>query len=422
MRRSSIVTTPGSASEAAEIVGGRAEIRDIAGERPARRSRRDEGARRRPGRAIVTSARPSRAPTASASGESCPRATSPTRPTSVGAATAFAGAASRATMTLLTRGDQQRILRRPGGGCYQSAVRAVVQRVSRAEVRVGAEVTGRIGRGLVVLLGGRRRRHRRPTSTTLVDKVVGLRIFADDEGNMNRSVVDVGGALLVVSQFTLYGDARKGRRPSFVKAMAPGPAEQLYEKFVAAARATGVPVETGRFRAMMEVELVNDGPVTLAARLEAAVLTRAATSLASSRRAAVVVLALTLGVARWRGASEPEMFGMGARSPGMAGTGVADAEGYDATLHQPGGPGRTRPSRRLTLGYVHAGYRLEPRRRARPVDTTDGLRARRRHADSRSAARSSDRRRARARLLLSVRRDQPRTRAVSRRAAAGVAR
>ncbi len=138
----------------------------------------------------------------------------------------------------------------------------MVQRVSRAEVRVGTEVTGRIGRGLLVLLGA----GDDDTDADLgymVDKVVGLRIFADDDGNMNRSVVDVGGSLLVVSQFTLYGDARKGRRPSFVKAMAPGPAEQLYEKFVAAARATGVPVETGRFRAMMDVELVNDGPVTL---------------------------------------------------------------------------------------------------------------------------------------------------------------
>ncbi len=134
--------------------------------------------------------------------------------------------------------------------------------MSRAEVRVGAEVTGRIGRGLVVLLGA----GDDDTDADLgymVDKVVGLRIFADDDGNMNRSVVDVGGALLIVSQFTLYGDARKGRRPSFVKAMPPGPAEQLYERFVAAARATGVPVETGRFRAMMDVELVNDGPVTL---------------------------------------------------------------------------------------------------------------------------------------------------------------
>ena len=160
------------------------------------------------------------------------------------------------------RGTKRRILRRPGTGCYQSPVRAVVQRVSRAEVRVGEEVTGRIGGGLLVLLGA----GDDDTDADLgylVDKVVGLRIFADDEGNMNRSVVDVGGALLVVSQFTLYGDARTGRRPSFVKAMAPGPAEQMYERFVAAARATGVPVETGRFRAMMQVELVNDGPVTL---------------------------------------------------------------------------------------------------------------------------------------------------------------
>jgi D-tyrosyl-tRNA(Tyr) deacylase len=97
----------------------------------------------------------------------------------------------------------------------------------------------------------------------LVDKVINLRVFADEAGNLNRSVVEVGGALLVVSQFTLYGDCRKGRRPSFVRALAPGPAEALYDRFVAAARASGVPVETGRFRAMMEVELVNDGPVTL---------------------------------------------------------------------------------------------------------------------------------------------------------------
>lgn len=141
-------------------------------------------------------------------------------------------------------------------------MRVVVQRVSRAEVRVGDEVTGRIGRGLVVLLGAADD-DMDADVVYLVDKVVALRIFPDEQGSMNRSVVDVGGALLVVSQFTLYGDARKGRRPSFVKAMAPGPAEQLYEKFVAAARAAGVPVETGRFRAMMQVELVNDGPVTL---------------------------------------------------------------------------------------------------------------------------------------------------------------
>jgi D-aminoacyl-tRNA deacylase len=138
----------------------------------------------------------------------------------------------------------------------------VVQRVSRAEVRVGDEVTGRIGAGLLALVGAGDDDTDEDVAY-LVDKIVGLRIFADEAGNMNRSVVDVGGALLIVSQFTLYGDARKGRRPSFVKAMAPGPAEQLYDKFVAAARATGVPVQTGRFRAMMQVELVNDGPVTL---------------------------------------------------------------------------------------------------------------------------------------------------------------
>ena len=141
-------------------------------------------------------------------------------------------------------------------------MRAVVQRVSRAEVRVGGEVTGRIGRGLLVLLGAGDDDVEADVGY-MVDKIVGLRIFPDDAGNMNRSLTDVGGGLLVVSQFTLYGDARKGRRPSFVKAMAPGPAEALYDRFVAAARATGVPVETGRLRAMMDVELVNDGPVTL---------------------------------------------------------------------------------------------------------------------------------------------------------------
>jgi D-tyrosyl-tRNA(Tyr) deacylase len=129
-------------------------------------------------------------------------------------------------------------------------------------VRVDGEVVGRIEHGLLALVAAADDDGDADVAYT-VDKLVGLRIFADDAGNMNRSVVDVGGALLIVSQFTLYGDARKGRRPSFTKAMAPGPAEELYERVVAAARATGVPVETGRFRAMMEVELVNDGPVTL---------------------------------------------------------------------------------------------------------------------------------------------------------------
>jgi D-tyrosyl-tRNA(Tyr) deacylase len=141
-------------------------------------------------------------------------------------------------------------------------VRGVVQRVSRAEVRIAGESVGRIGHGLLVLVGAGEG-DAEADVTYLVDKVVNLRVFADEAGNMNRSVLEVGGALLVVSQFTLYGDCRKGRRPSFVRALQPGPAEALYERFVAAARATGVPVETGRFRAMMEVELVNDGPVTL---------------------------------------------------------------------------------------------------------------------------------------------------------------
>lgn len=141
-------------------------------------------------------------------------------------------------------------------------MRAVVQRVSRAEVRVEGAVVGRVGRGLLVLVGAADDDADADVAY-LADKVVGLRIFADENGQMNKSVAEVGGGLLVVSQFTLYGDCRKGRRPSFVKAMAPGPAEQLYEKFVAATRASGVPVETGRFRAMMDVELINDGPVTL---------------------------------------------------------------------------------------------------------------------------------------------------------------
>jgi D-tyrosyl-tRNA(Tyr) deacylase len=138
----------------------------------------------------------------------------------------------------------------------------VVQRVSRAEVRVDGEVVGRIGRGFVVLLGAGSD-DGEPDVDWLVDKVVNLRVFADAAGQMNLALADVAGQLMVISQFTLYGDCRKGRRPSFVQALAPGPAEALYDRFVATARATGVPVETGRFRALMQVELVNDGPVTL---------------------------------------------------------------------------------------------------------------------------------------------------------------
>ena len=141
-------------------------------------------------------------------------------------------------------------------------MRAVLQRVSRASVAVGDEVVGAIGRGLLVLLGVA------PDDTEddvrrLADKVVGLRIFADEADKMNRSVADVGGGVLVVSQFTLYGDCRKGRRPSCVGAAGPEIAVPLYEAFVNAIRAQGVPVATGRFGAMMNVELVNDGPVTL---------------------------------------------------------------------------------------------------------------------------------------------------------------
>jgi D-tyrosyl-tRNA(Tyr) deacylase len=141
-------------------------------------------------------------------------------------------------------------------------MRAVVQRVSRARVVVGEEVTGEIGPGLLVLLGVTH------TDTAdqarwLADKVVGLRIFLDDEGKMNRGVEEMGGGVLVVSQFTLYGDCRKGRRPSFVDAAPPERAIPLYEEFITAVRARGIPTATGRFGAMMQVELVNDGPVTL---------------------------------------------------------------------------------------------------------------------------------------------------------------
>jgi len=141
-------------------------------------------------------------------------------------------------------------------------VRLLLQRVSRAEVRIGDRVTGRIGVGYLVLLG---LTHTDDDAGVqwMADKVVELRLFGDDDGKMNRSLADVGGAVLVVSQFTLYGDARKGRRPSFIEAARPEVAAPLYEAFVAAVRARGIPVETGEFGAMMDVELVNDGPVTL---------------------------------------------------------------------------------------------------------------------------------------------------------------
>ena len=141
-------------------------------------------------------------------------------------------------------------------------MRVVVQRVKRAEVRVDGEVVGRVGLGLLVLLGAGQGDG--PADVAgLVEKVVNLRIFEDDAGKMNRSLLDVAGALLVVSQFTLFGDCRHGRRPSFTAALEPAAAAALCDDFVRQARALGVTVATGRFGAMMDVELVNDGPVTL---------------------------------------------------------------------------------------------------------------------------------------------------------------
>lgn len=141
-------------------------------------------------------------------------------------------------------------------------MRAVVQRVSRARVTVDGEETGAIGVGLLVLLGAADGDGDQDVDY-MARKVVGLRVFEDDAGQMNLSLRDVGGALLVVSQFTLLGDCRKGRRPSFVHALEPVAAEQLVERFVTRCRGEGVEVATGRFRAMMEVELCNSGPVTV---------------------------------------------------------------------------------------------------------------------------------------------------------------
>jgi len=141
-------------------------------------------------------------------------------------------------------------------------MRAVVQRVSQARVAVDGDVVGAIGRGLCVLLGVGAADTERDADR-LCRKVVALRVFEDDAGRFAHSVDEVGGALLVVSQFTLYADTTKGRRPSFTGAAPPPLAESLYERFVAQARGGPVPVETGRFRARMALELVNDGPVTL---------------------------------------------------------------------------------------------------------------------------------------------------------------
>lgn len=141
-------------------------------------------------------------------------------------------------------------------------MRAVVQRVSRAKVTVAGVITGEIRRGLLVLLGVGQA-DSEGDADYLAGKIIGLRIFEDDAGKMNRAVGEVGGGLLVVSQFTLYGDVRRGRRPSFDDAAGPEKARALYEYFVSRIRATGLPCETGRFQEMMDVDLVNDGPVTI---------------------------------------------------------------------------------------------------------------------------------------------------------------
>jgi len=142
-------------------------------------------------------------------------------------------------------------------------MKAVVQRVSRASVRIDGQTVGEIGRGLLVLLGIGKGDTTADTEW-MIKKLLALRIFPDDAKNMNRSVTDIGGGILVVSQFTLYGDARKGTRPSFSEAMPPADAEQFYNDFMAKLRvATTLQVAEGEFAAMMDVELVNDGPVTI---------------------------------------------------------------------------------------------------------------------------------------------------------------
>jgi D-aminoacyl-tRNA deacylase len=141
-------------------------------------------------------------------------------------------------------------------------MRAVVQRVSRARVAVAGEVAGEIGAGLLVLLGVGQN-DREADADYLAEKIAGLRIFEDAEGKMNRAVGECGGAVLAVSQFTLYGDVRRGKRPSFDAAARPELARRLYDYFVGRIRAAGLRCETGRFQEMMQVELVNQGPVTI---------------------------------------------------------------------------------------------------------------------------------------------------------------
>ena len=141
-------------------------------------------------------------------------------------------------------------------------MRAVVQRVKRAEVRVNGDVVGSVGPGLLVLVGFGRTDADKDLQN-IAEKIVNLRVFGDEQGKMNRSLLEIGGQVLCVSQFTLYGDCRKGRRPSYDQAAGPDTAQRLYDDFVKALRSLGIVVATGQFQAMMEVELVNDGPVTL---------------------------------------------------------------------------------------------------------------------------------------------------------------
>ncbi len=141
-------------------------------------------------------------------------------------------------------------------------MRAVVQRVKESSVKVDSRITGKIGKGLLVLMGVAES-DRPGDADYLSEKIINLRIFEDENGKMNRSLLETGGEMLVVSQFTLLGDCRKGRRPSFVNAAGPEKANELYEYFVKKVRDKGIFVETGHFRAMMDVSLINDGPVTL---------------------------------------------------------------------------------------------------------------------------------------------------------------
>lgn len=141
-------------------------------------------------------------------------------------------------------------------------MRCVIQRVSRAKVSVDGEITGEIGKGILILLGVSRGDSEKD-AVYLIEKILNLRIFDDADGKMNLSLLDIKGELLVVSQFTLYGDARRGRRPSYIEAALPEKAETLYNFFVAETHRYNLKIETGRFQAMMDVELVNDGPVTI---------------------------------------------------------------------------------------------------------------------------------------------------------------